>query len=154
MVDSRQKGYTAELNARNKLRELTKLPWERVPQSGALSENHKLKGDLYIPECKNLFCIEVKHYKDDNLTSKILTGKNPKILEWWIQAESQARKVSKIPLVIFKHDRSKWFVIFNHIKNPKDSYRHLYINKFNLYFAKLEDFIKYEEVIFIEQVII
>ena len=62
MVDPRAKGATAETKARDELRKLTKLKWERVPGSGALDEKHGLKGDLYVPNEKNLFCVEVKHY--------------------------------------------------------------------------------------------
>ena len=85
MVDSRAKGRTAELKARDILRKYTNLEWERTPMSGALDAKHKLKGDLYIPEIKNTFCVEVKHYKDDHLTSKFLSGKTPTIIEWWKQ---------------------------------------------------------------------
>jgi len=110
MVDSRAKGRTAELKARDVLRKYTNLDWERVPLSGALNAKHKLKGDLYIPETKNTFCVEVKHYKDDHLTSKVLTDKSPKFLEWWNQTTREASEVNKDPLLIFKYNRSKWFV--------------------------------------------
>lgn len=52
MVDSRQKGARAETDAKNILKMYTKLNWQRVPGSGALGAQHKLKGDLYIPEAK------------------------------------------------------------------------------------------------------
>ena len=110
MVDSRAKGRTAELKARDVLRKYTGLDWERVPLSGALDAKHKLKGDLYIPEVKNTFCVEVKHYKDDYLTSKVLTDKSPKFLEWWEQTIRESNEVGKEPLLIFKYNRSKWFV--------------------------------------------
>lgn len=112
MVDSRDKGMRAELTARDLLRKHTKLAWERIPSSGALDEKHGLKGDLYVPKEKNRFCVEVKHYKDDHLTSKILTSKDSQFLKWWVQAEEQAHKVQMDPLLLFKFDRSKWFVAF------------------------------------------
>lgn len=110
MVDSRAKGRTAELKARDILREHTGLQWERTPMSGALNAVHSLKGDIYIPNSRNVFCIEVKSYKDDHLTSKILSSKNPQFYEWWYQACQQAEKCDKLPLLIFKYNRSKWFV--------------------------------------------
>ena len=61
MVDSREKGARAETVARDALRKLSKLQWERTPGSGALDPKHLLKGDLYIPGEKNLFVVEVKH---------------------------------------------------------------------------------------------
>jgi Holliday junction resolvase len=109
MIDSRDKGMRAELALRNYLREKTHLQFERVPASGALSAAHKLKGDLYIPEKDNVYCIEVKHYAEDQLSTKILTNKNPTLVDWWVQCTSQATLVDKKPLLCFKHDRSKWF---------------------------------------------
>jgi len=69
-----------------------------------------LKGDIYIPNAANRFCIEVKHYKDDHLTSKILTSKNPQLMEWWLQAVRQGEQVDMSPMLFFKFDRSKWFM--------------------------------------------
>ena len=122
MVDSRLKGARAETVVRDKLREQTKLNWERVPSSGALDPKHGLKGDLYVPNEKNLFVTEVKHYKDDHLTSSILTAIDPQLLVWWEQAKRQGTQVVKTPLLIFKHDRSKVFCAFEDM--PSHDYRH------------------------------
>lgn len=113
MIDSRQKGRTAELKCRDELRKLTNLTWERTPMSGALSAKHKLKGDLYVPGENIKYCVEVKHYADDHLTSKILTGKDPQIKKWWDQTIREAIEINKEPLLIFKFNRSKWFAAFN-----------------------------------------
>lgn len=158
MVDSRQKGARAETAAKELLRKYTKLGWERTPGSGALNEKHKLKGDLYLPDCKNKFCVEVKHYKDDHLTSKVLTDKTPQLLIWWEQAVRQAEQVQRDPLLLFKFDRSKWFVCFTHfalsnspvsssVKTPSDNYRWIYYN--GMYISKLEDWLENEEIIWI-----
>ena len=155
MVDSRQKGARAEAAAKKLLIEFTGLDWQRTPGSGALNVAHKLKGDLYIPQEKNKFCIEVKHYKDDHFTSKILTDKDPQIITWWTQAKEQADKTNQLPLLIFKFDRSKWFVAFNYWaleSAPLIEYRsvHYFHNKSNdFYIAKLEDWLIHEEVEFI-----
>lgn len=110
MVDSRQKGARAEAALKKVLRDATGLNFQRTPGSGALNETHKLKGDIYIPNAANKYCIEVKHYKDDHLTSKILTGKNPQLIEWWEQAVRQGEQVDMQPILFFKFDKSKWFV--------------------------------------------
>lgn len=110
MVDSRQKGGRAEAALKKVLRDATRINFQRTPGSGALNETHKLKGDIYIPNAANRFCIEVKHYKDDHLTSKILTNKNPQLIEWWKQAVRQGKQVEMQPLLFFKFDRSKWFM--------------------------------------------
>ena len=59
MVDSRAKGARGEYLVRDMLREATGYQFERVPNSGALEY---LKGDLYVPNERNRFCIEVKNY--------------------------------------------------------------------------------------------
>jgi len=143
MVDSRQKGARAENQAKELLIKHTRLNWQRVPMSGALDEKHGLKGDLYIPNEKTIFCVEVKHYKDDHLTSKILTSKNPQLLEWWKQTIRESGQVDKRPLLLFKYDRSKWFcaeyyngsdlhfIMINHEDLDDD-----------LYIYRLEDWLK------------
>ena len=148
-VDSRAKGARAETQIRNKLRELTKLQWERVPSSGALDPKHGLKGDLYIPNEKNLYCVEIKHYADDHLTSKVLTDKNPQLIEWWEQAVRQGVQVDKIPLLIFKFDRSKIFCAF--ADAPTGLYDHFIICANDYYFSVcvLEDYIIHEKPQFI-----
>lgn len=85
MVDSRAKGARTETLARDMLRKHSGLTWERVPGSGALDPKHQLKGDLYIPQHNNHYCVEVKGYAEDHLTSELLTSKNPQIIEWWRQ---------------------------------------------------------------------
>ena len=110
MVDSRDKGARAEAAAKKEFRKYTGLGWERTPSSGALGEQHLLKGDLYVPGEKNLYTIEVKHFKDCQINHLMLSGKNPMILEWWEQAEREARQNGNTPLLVFKHDRSKWFI--------------------------------------------
>jgi hypothetical protein len=110
VVDSRQKGARTETIARDMLRKHTGLNWERVPGSGALDPKHQLKGDLYVPGQTNRFCVEVKGYADDHINSGLLTHKTPQLIEWWQQTQRQALQVDKLPLLIFKHDRSKLFV--------------------------------------------
>lgn len=138
-VDSRAKGARAEALVKKKLIELTGLKWERIPASGGLSEVHGLKGDLYVPQEGNLFCTEVKAYKDDHINSGLLTHKTPQIVEWLNQTNRQAKQVNKRPLLIFKHDRSKIFVCFQ--DEPIEEYRYLYYSEEGVYIALLEDWL-------------
>jgi hypothetical protein len=112
MIDSRAKGRNAEMKARDELRKLTDLRWERTPMSGALGAQHKLKGDLYVPEVALRYCVEVKHYKDDHISTKIITSVKPMFFEWWDQTIREAEQMEKLPLLLFKHNRSKWFAAF------------------------------------------
>lgn len=150
MVDSRDKGARAELAVRDKMRELTGLPWERTPGSGALDPKHMLKGDLYVPNRTNLFCVEIKHYAEDHFTSKIFTGKNPQLFTWWQQAIRQGEQVKREPLLIFKHDRSKLFAAF--AEPAEGDWLFAYVNAFEqvpFHVATLEDYIKFQKPKFV-----
>jgi Holliday junction resolvase len=151
MVDSRAKGARAEADLVKKLKEHTKLEWKRIPLSGALDAAHGLKGDLYVPNEKNKYCIEVKHYADDHLTSKTLTDKTPQIESWWQQTIREAGEIKREPLLIFKFDRSKWFV--GSLVEPIDaSYRYIKLRlvKYpDVSICLLDDWLKHEEPQFI-----
>lgn len=138
MVDSRQKGSRAELVVRDFLRKKTGLKFERTPFSGGLDPVHGLKADIYIPNEKNKYAIEVKHYKDDHLTSKVLTSKTPQLITFWEQALDGASSTDKEPLLIFKFDKSKLFVAFTDLPSRDYDYINLFINNHNLYVALLE----------------
>lgn len=150
MVDSRQKGARAEADIVKKLSEHTGHNFKRIPMSGALDAAHGLKGDVYVPNSLNIYCIEVKHYKDDHFTSKVLTDKTPQILEWWQQTIREAAQVSRKPLLIYKFDRSKIFCAFKDMPNYTE-YRWAYLNidGHEFYSAKLEDWLKYEQPRFV-----
>lgn len=150
MVDVRAKGAKAETDAKNILKKYTGLGWERVPGSGALDPKHMLKGDLYVVNAHNLYCTECKHYEDDHLTSQILTSKNPQLIQFWEQAVRQGKQVSKKPLLIFKHNRSKFFAAFEDI--PTADYRKVFIEvlEHSFYVAVLEDWLQFEKPQFIK----
>ena len=135
---SKEKGARAETGARDILRKYTGLNWERVPLSGALDPKHGLKSDLYVPNANNLFCVEVKHYADDHLNSSILTSKNPQLIQFWEQTIREAVQVNKEPILIFKHDRSKFFVAFKEFPNGTYDYVYIQYAKHEFYIALLE----------------
>jgi hypothetical protein len=149
MVDVRQKGATAESKARDELRAATGLQWERVPGSGALDAKHGLKGDLYVPNEKNLYAVECKHYKESHIDHSLLTGKTPQVIEWWEQAVRQGIQVDKKPLLIFKHDRSKFFAAFQDM--PAADYRYLFVSTHGheFYIALLSDYLTHNKPKFI-----
>lgn len=145
MVDSRDKGARAELKVRDELRTLTDLKWERIPASGALNAVHQLKGDLYVPGEYNNYCIEVKHYAEDKLTSKVLTDSKPQLDLWWEQTIRESHEVNKKPMLIFKHDRSKLFCAVDDVYIPLNTIpsRYMVIGHLGIFIMKLEDFIKH-----------
>jgi len=151
MIDSRAKGARFELEIAKKLSSITGLDFKRVPMSGGLHESHQLKGDLYLVNSLNIYCIEVKHYANDQFTSKILTDKDPTIYEWWKQTKREAAQISRKPLLIYKFDRSKVFCAFEEM--PLDDYHYrwslLNFQGSQFYTAKLDDWLFYEEPRFV-----
>jgi hypothetical protein len=149
MVDSRAKGARTETVVRDALKKHTGLAWERVPGSGALDPKHQLKGDLYVPGRTNLWCVEVKGYAEDHVSSALLTGKSPQLIEFWKQSVRQGHQVNKKPLLIFKFDRSKIFTAF--LDMPSSNYRYIFvsIDEHELYVALLEDWLVNEQPQFV-----
>lgn len=149
MVDSRAKGARTETVVRDALKKHTGLGWERVPGSGALDPKHQLKADLYVPGRTNLYAVEVKGYAEDHISSALLTGKNPQLIEFWKQSVRQGQQVNKKPLLAFKFDRSKIFVAF--LDMPTASYRYLFvsIDEHEFYIALLEDWLVNEQPKFV-----
>jgi len=146
---SKDKGTRAESLVKDTLKLLTGLKWERTPLSGALDAKHGLKSDLYIPNEKNIFAVEVKHYKDSALSPLILSSKCPVLLDWWMQSVRQAKETNKRPLLIFKHDRSKLFVAFEDMPNYDYRYIFVAIDGLEFYVALLEDWVTNEAPKFI-----
>ena len=145
MVDSRAKGARGEYLVRDMLREATKLQFERVPSSGALDY---LKGDLYVPHSKNIFCIEVKNYADSPLSDKIFTApRTNNLIKWWKKVVVQAVQGNQEPLLFFKYNRSAVFVVTN-IK-PIKVKEWLYINFLDCYILLADIWLKDEVVEFV-----
>ena len=145
MVDSRAKGARGEYLVRDMLRQFTDLQFERVPASGALEY---LKGDLYVPHAKNLFCIEVKNYADSPLSDKLFTQeKTNNLIRWWKKLIIQAEGGEQEPLLFFKYDRSKTFVVTE--REPKNV-KYMHISWLNCYVALAEEWLELEEVKFID----
>lgn len=140
-VDSRAKGARGEYLVRDMLRKYSGLTFERVPASGALSY---LKGDLFIPHEDCRFLIEVKNYEESAFNDKIFTNKSNNIVNWWHKAIEQAALRDQKPLVIFKYNRSKLFVITS-IK-PINSDRYMSINWLGCYTMLLEEWLESEKI--------
>jgi len=143
VVDSRAKGARGEYLVRDMLRDASGLQFERVPSSGALSY---LKGDLYVPDEKNLFCIEVKNYEKSPFTDKVFTNKTNHFLQWWEKIVRQAGFKNQKPLLFFKYSRSKVFVATSIM--PKNT-RYMQVSWLDCYVMLAEEWLEQEEVEFI-----
>lgn len=149
MIDSRAKGRTAELKCRDELRKHTGLMWERTPMSGALDAKHKLKGDVYVPGENIKYAVEVKHYADDHISTKLLTSKSAQFFTWWEQTIREAGQMDREPLLVFKHNRSKWFAAFDNVDvglHLQDSnVPFILLSPSEIYICLLVDFCENEE---------
>lgn len=145
-VDSRAKGARGEYQARDLLRKYTGYTWERVPASGALSY---LKTDLYIPHVDNAYGVEVKNYEDPIFDCKVLTNKSSPFIKFWEKLVEQAGYRDQIPLLVFKHNRSKFYAATN--VEPRNLGKYLYINWLDVYVFMFEEWLQKEEVIWVRQ---
>jgi len=137
------KGSRAEYKARDMLRKYTGLQWERCPASGALGAQFKMKGDLYCPGEKNLYTVECKHYKDDHLSSKILVNSTSPLFDWWEQTVRESGQNENKPILIYKYDRSKFFIATEEIF---DAPNHLYISSLDIFVYPLEPFLQQNNI--------
>jgi len=148
MVDSRAKGARGEYLVRDMLREATNLQFERVPNSGALEY---LKGDLYVPNEKNKFCIEVKNYEESPLNDRIFTAqKTNNLIRWWKKIVQQAEGGNQEPLLFFKYNRSQVFVVT--AEKPKNTEEWMHINFLNCYVLLASIWLESEQVEFLNGV--
>jgi len=147
MVDSRAKGARGEYLIRDMLREATGYKFERVPASGALEY---LKGDLYVPNEKNRFCIEVKNYADSPLNDSMFTAqKTNNLIRWWKKIVVQAEGGNQEPLLFFKYNRSKPFVV---TEIEPEHINYMYINWLNCYISLASEWLQHEKVEFLHGV--
>ena len=146
---SKDKGNRGEALVRDALKAATGLKWERTPLSGALDAKHGLKSDIYIPNEKNIYSVEVKFYEDSHISHSLITSKSPTMISWWEQTLSSAATTDKKPLLVFKHNRSKLFVAFTDM--PAADYNYIYINRppHEFYISLLDDWLEYNKPKFI-----
>ena len=70
---------------------MTNEEWVQTPGSGS----GKIKGDLQVPLKHNIFCVEVKFYKDVVLTSKIYTQKSNNFISGGVNCVNKHRICNK-----------------------------------------------------------
>ena len=140
MVDPRAKGAEGERQVRDLLKGHTGLAFERVPMSGALDY---LKGDIFLPNMHNNYCIEVKFYKDSHFNDKILTAlKSNVFIKWWDQTIEQAKKAGAKPALFFKYNRSKIFVAQR--DEPENGLNYMYVSHLGCYVSLAHEWILLE----------
>ena len=140
MVDPRAKGAEGERQVRDLLRKHTKLEFQRVPMSGALDY---MKGDIFLPNMHNNYCIEVKFYKDSHFNDKILTAlKSNVFIRWWDQTIEQAKKAGAKPALFFRYNRSKIFVAQR--DEPENGLNYMYVSHLGCYVSLAHEWLLLE----------
>ena len=140
MVDPRAKGAEGERQVRDLLKKHTQLGFQRVPMSGALEF---LKGDIFLPNMHNNYCIEVKFYKDSHFNDKILTAlKSNMFIRWWDQTIEQAKKAGAKPALFFKYNRSKIFVAQR--DEPENGLNYMYVSHLGCYVSLAHEWLLLE----------
>jgi len=144
---SRQKGARAEVQAKDILnKHMGREVFERTPSSGALDAKYHMKCDLFKPAGENRYTIEVKNYQESQI-NHLMLGKSPKIIEWWEQTLVGAKgNRNNIPLLLFKHSRSKFYCATEDI-NGIARYPNLIYNydDYKIQISLLSDFLKHEQ---------
>ena len=136
---AKQKGSRYELEIAKKLTLELGVEFKRTPLSGALDD---IPGDIWMPKDSKAFpwTVECKHYKNIPWNN-FLTAKSNPIYGFFDQAVRQAKLADKSPLVIFKQDRGKSYVVYcNNVVNVRDRVE-VYCFGYNIKIALLDDFL-------------
>jgi len=142
---SAAKGARAEVALVKLLQCKTGEDFQRTPSSGALGANLKMKGDIFIPQCANCYTIEAKHYKECHYVVTMLANRsNTWLYEWWPQTIREAMQNENEPLLMFKHDRSKWYVTT--LEKPENT-KYIYHSETETYTCLLEPWLENEEIV-------
>lgn len=142
MVNPRQKGNRGEQQVITMLERLTKEEWVQTPGSGS----GKIKGDLQVPLKHNIFCVEVKFYKNVGFDSKIYTQKSNNLFKWWSKLCKQAQEMQQEPLLIFRENHGKFFVATT--RQPKKTLKYMHIAWLGAYILIAEHWLEKEEIKF------
>lgn len=97
-------------------------PWwggtfHRVPGSGSLhwGDDNRVAGDIAAPQGLDFpFVVEVKKHEGWIMDHVLLDIGEPK--NWWAQCVTDARRVKKVPMLIFSRNRAKDYVMIPHTK--------------------------------------
>lgn len=115
-INSRTKGNKAERQASKLLETWTGKKFARTPSSGGLNwKSTNVKGDVvctteghYFP-----FCVEVKSYKEINVSNLIVGKKSCIIYKFWEQSQRESKDASKIPILMMRYNMmpsNEWMV--------------------------------------------
>lgn len=112
-INSRKKGSKNERDVCKWWERWTGFDFDRVPASGGLrwGRTTDTAGDIICSDKKHFlrfpFSIECKAHKDINFEHILLGNKNIKIREFWEQAQSDAQRAGKLPILMMRYNGMK-----------------------------------------------
>lgn len=149
MINSKSKGSKGERELCKWWKNWTGQEFSRVPSSGGLrwSRTTDSTGDIINSDKKHFlrfpFSIECKNYKTLDIKDILRENKKPQVLEFWDQAQSDAKRGHKLPILFMRENnmaKGLYYVIIN--KNVaeilkdgsfKHPYFHIKYNDYNFY---------------------
>ena len=119
-INSRKKGCKAERDVAKALESWTNKKFARTPSSGGLNwKKTNVKGDVvctteghYFP-----FCVEVKSYKEINLSYIIIGKKDCILYKFWEQCERESKEANKTPILLMRFNgmpKGEWMVVISY----------------------------------------
>lgn len=88
------------------------LQFTRVPLSGGWSkgENHDVSADIHCNSKRFPFAVEVKR-RESWAWPPVMAGKPSPVWGWWRQAQRDAERTSRQPMLWFRHNRQPWNIM-------------------------------------------
>ena len=109
-INSKNKGSRFERQVCKFFTKWTGYEFSRVPASGGLrwKKTDNITADITCTDDKHsrrfLFSVECKSYNDIRFEHILLGNKSCKILSFWEQANNDANRSGKIPLLVMKYN--------------------------------------------------
>jgi len=119
-VNGKSKGNKEERNVAKWFKDWTSMDFQRVPQSGGLRwhKADNISGDIICADYEHNrefpFSIEVKSYKNINFEHLLLNQKVNQVLSFWKQANDDANRANKIPILFMRYNgmaASTYFIV-------------------------------------------
>lgn len=120
MVQSKRKGNRFELKVAKWFSKWSGFKFERVPMSGAWHSNRDATSDITCVDHKHQYkcriSVECKSYKDIKFEHVLLGNKNCDILRFWEQANRDANRSGKTPILCMRYNsmpREEFFFVIS-----------------------------------------
>lgn len=111
MINSRRKGSKSERLVSKLFQDWTGYEFARTPSSGGLpwKNRSQISGDIVCTDALHstrfAFSVETKFHKEIQFEHLIMGTKNSDIRSFWAQAQRDAERAEKIPMLLMRYNR-------------------------------------------------